>query len=305
MRILLGVDGEGISQISDHRECWPAYPQYWTVGRSKFTADLVAAARGLLRGGASEVLVFDGHGDGTWHNVLIDQLPEGVRMFNSGSDAFDSWFQVGAHSRCGTPNGFISHTNVPYFRVAINGNLATESHLEALEWGSLPIGITGDAALDPELDDFLSGVPFLPVKRSRSRTATQPLSPEAEASAEAIQSFAEICAKHSQIHRKSSVPKTFKVSFSFDPILTKKAEGVHGLRRSSQSVLSIRVHDWKRFEPAYEAARIAALEPYIEANSGVDLSSEKEMKRQDPRKLRKVRSFIETWTRTNYPAWRD
>jgi D-amino peptidase len=77
MRVLLWADMEGMSRIADHRECWPEFPPYWQTGRRTFTGEVVAAATGLLHGGASAVLVVNGHGLG-WPNVLWDELPERV-----------------------------------------------------------------------------------------------------------------------------------------------------------------------------------------------------------------------------------
>ena len=52
MRVLVLADMDGVAQITDRRECWPACPEYWRTGRGKATADAAAAAAGLLVGGA-------------------------------------------------------------------------------------------------------------------------------------------------------------------------------------------------------------------------------------------------------------
>jgi len=75
MRVLLWTDMDGMSRIADHRECWPLFPQYWQTGRRKFTDEVVAAAAGLLDGGATAVFVVNGRGLG-WPNILWDELPE-------------------------------------------------------------------------------------------------------------------------------------------------------------------------------------------------------------------------------------
>jgi len=64
MRVLLWTDMEGMSRVTDHRECWPAFSEYWTAGRRAFTDEVAAAADGLLRGGAAQVFVVNGHGLG-------------------------------------------------------------------------------------------------------------------------------------------------------------------------------------------------------------------------------------------------
>ena len=46
MRALLWTDMEGISGVTDHRPCWPAFPEYWETGRLAFTDEVVSAATG-------------------------------------------------------------------------------------------------------------------------------------------------------------------------------------------------------------------------------------------------------------------
>jgi D-aminopeptidase len=106
MRVLLWADMEGMSRIADHRECWPEFPPYWQTGRRTFTGEVVAAATGLLHGGASAVLVVNGHGLG-WPNVLWDELPERVAPAdnNTWSEGFDAMFQAMARRVAGTPSG--------------------------------------------------------------------------------------------------------------------------------------------------------------------------------------------------------
>lgn len=307
MRVLIIADGEGISQIVDHRECWPAFPQYWRTGRTKFTADVSAAASGLLDGGADEVIVLDGHGL-EWHNVLAEGLPKRARLIgkNESSEDFDFWFNVGAHARCGTANGFISHTNVPYFRVAINGHLVTEAHESALDTGGVPLGVTGDAALDSQLDGFLQGVPFLPTKRSTSRAETIALHSGSERSTAAISSFAKECLIARKGSRRIGVPKVFRASFSFDRKLVPELEGKKGLVRSSPSVLTVSGKGWKNgVSESCEAAQMVAVKPYLEAQGGLDLSSEELMQRQKRTQLLRVRRYLTQWVSANPKAWED
>src|SRR5690606_36348663 len=153
-RVLLLADMEGISWIDDYRQCWPIYPEYWQTGRATMTADVAAAARGLLDGGASEVLVVNGHGFG-YPNILEADLPAGARLLEEDevnpmlrSGEFDATLQVGRHARCGTKHGFMSHTQTPDFRVAIDGAPITESHINAWRANRPLLGVIGDAALE-------------------------------------------------------------------------------------------------------------------------------------------------------------
>jgi D-aminopeptidase len=80
MRVVLSVDMEGVSQLSDPREIFAFRPEYWATGKPRIEADTAAAARGLLSGGAREVIVLDNHGGGNPQNVSPESLPEGARL---------------------------------------------------------------------------------------------------------------------------------------------------------------------------------------------------------------------------------
>ena len=57
MRVALSADMEGVSQLEDWRAILAFDPAYWREGRAQMEAEVAAAARGLLSGGADEVIV--------------------------------------------------------------------------------------------------------------------------------------------------------------------------------------------------------------------------------------------------------
>src|SRR4051812_45140240 len=59
MLVALSADMEGVSQLDDWRAIFAFDPAYWREGRAQMEAEVAAAARGLLTGGADEVVVFD------------------------------------------------------------------------------------------------------------------------------------------------------------------------------------------------------------------------------------------------------
>lgn len=306
MRVLLVVDMEGVSQITDVRECWPVYPEYWRTGRRKMTADVVAAAQGLLDGGATTVAVRNEHGTRTWPNLFLDAFPDNVEMLGRAGrhEDFDASFQLGFHARCGTPDGFISHTNVPEFRLRVNGALITECHDDAWTIGLPVLGITGDGTLGRELDGSLADVPFLGVQRSSSRTETMPAHGNAEESAAAIREFARECVRNRRNHEIPQSPESFTLEISMRPDLADRVYTGGKLNRKSDSVLVLEGTDWRRdARPAIAAARQAALKPWARAHGTLDLSSEATMLAQDPVALERLRAYLDHWMRTNYPAW--
>lgn len=306
MRVLLIADMEGVSWITDHRECWPCFPEYWRTGRRRMTADVVAAASGLLKGGASEVVVQNAHGLGGWPNLLSEELPERCEMLGDRplDGGFDAHFQVGFHARCGTNDGFVSHTHVPDFRIEVAGRLVTECHFNAWSAGTPLLGITGDAALEPEIDGALEGTPFLAVKRSSSRTDTAPLHASPAESCEAIRAFARRCATGFSERSTAALPSRFTVRFSMNAQLAGAVGDESGLRRESPSVLAIGTGDWTgELRPAWLAAVGAAIEPLLEVTDGLDLSSEAALERQDPAALEHYRRFWYNWLKADFERW--
>ena len=308
MQVLLMTDMEGVSRIADYRECWPAFPEYWQSGRRKLTADVVAAARGLLDGGASAVVVKDTHGTGSWQNLLLDEFPGNVLPFDRQHryEEFDAAFQVGLHARCGTANGFISHTHVPEFRIRVNGALITESHDDAWTAGLPLLGITGDSTLGDELDGSLSGTPFLGVQRSTSRVDTAPVHDSESDSLAVIRLFAERCALDWRERSVPRPPEDFVVEISLRSDLADLIHTGSIFSRKSPSVLALEGTDWRRdAKPGLGAGIAAALRPWSEALGRLDLTSREQMEQQDPEDLTRFRRYIIAWMETNYPAWQD
>lgn len=303
MRVLLWSDMEGMSRVTDHRQCWPAFAQYWETGRRAFTDDILAAARGLLDGGASGVYVVNGHGLG-WPNLLWEELPERVEQADdrAWSDGFDAMFQVGFHARAGTPAGFMAHTMVPGLAVAADGAPITESHIWAWLAGIPVLGITGDAALESQLDGLLTGTPFLPAKKATSRGHAIPTVPTYEGSLAAIHHFAAECIREPL--RPLELPDQFTFSVALDPALAGDVEGRAGLARTGVATLTKQAEDWTRdAQPALQAAMNAALKPLLTAQNGLDLSSEEAVHGQDAANLENCRSFYEQWADNDIEAW--
>lgn len=305
MRILLTTDMEGVSQITDHRQCWPAFPEYWREGRTLYTAEVAAVAAGLLEGGASSVGIADTHGNGNWHNLLLARLPAAVELvdLHARHDGYDASFQLGMHPRCGTLDGFMSHTHLPNFRMALDGALITECHEFAWDAGLPLLGVSGEAALERELDGGLSGTPFLAVKRSTSRAETTP-SFDPAGSAEALREFARTSVLNWKERPAVRPPETFTLEMSLNPDVIPYIKPASGLTRESAAVVSLTGTAWLQdAQPAIRAAFSAALRPWIAALDGVKLSSEETMLQQDPHKLERFREYLDNWMTGQDEAW--
>jgi len=304
MRVLLWTDMEGMSRVTDHRQCWPVFPHYWATGRRAFTDETVAAAEGLLEGGATEVFVVNGHGLG-WPNLLEDELPAGSEMPDEEAwgEGFDAMFQVGFHSRAGTPDGFMSHTLVPGLTVLVDGEPVTESQIWAWLQGVEVLGVAGDAALAGQLEPGLAATPFLAVKHSTTRTHTTPTHRDPKDSAHAIRNFARRCVVE-RSGRLPILPERVTLTVSMDAALVPRAEGKHGLTRTGESELSVAATDWAHDAyPALQDAMDAALVPLRAAGEGrLDLTTEGAMQAQDGEALDRYRAFFVVWAESPQPV---
>ena len=83
MRVLIAVDMEGISGVTHWDHVKPGHYEY-TRFREIMTEEVNAAIDGALDGGATSIVVTDGHSDG--RNILIEKLHAPARL-NSGSPA--------------------------------------------------------------------------------------------------------------------------------------------------------------------------------------------------------------------------
>ena len=193
MRVVLSADMEAVAHISDVREVLACRPEYWEIGRRRLTEDVVAAAAGLLDGGASEVILLDNHGSGNPWNVLLGELPSGVRaeswnVFDLPRLGVDGMLQIGYHPRAGVA-GFVPHSYIPGLRLWVGGEEISESHGRIWAARTALLGIVGHAMHERTLGS-LAGTPFLVVQEGNDSHRAFPVYRDAAESAEAIREFA-------------------------------------------------------------------------------------------------------------------
>src|SRR5690349_17475722 len=76
-KIFISVDMEGITGVVQPAQLGPGGFEYGKA-REWMTGEVNAAIAGIRDSGPAEIVVCDSHGNG--QNVLIDQLPEDVRI---------------------------------------------------------------------------------------------------------------------------------------------------------------------------------------------------------------------------------
>ncbi len=181
-KILVIYDMEGASQIVTPADCSFSTPGYPT-GRAALTEDVNAAIRGLMRGGAREVVITDGHGSGNPEpDYDLSTLPPGARFeirdtpYDAYIDVIDSTFDavvaIAMHARANTP-GFISHTYFGHTTWNAGGLDMNESMLvaaSAARFGVPLILVTGDDVLGGQVAAFSPRTRYVVVKTAEGRT---------------------------------------------------------------------------------------------------------------------------------------
>ena len=289
MRVVLSVDMEGISQLRDLREILACCPAYWQTGRRRLVADTVAAAEGLLAGGATEVVVLDNHGSGNPVNVRQDELPVGARLetwnvFDLPEHDVDAMLQVGYHARGGV-DGFVPHTYIPRLRIRVGDELISESHGRAWAAGVPLLGIVGNDAHAETLGS-LEGTPYLVVQRSQGRSAGEPVFDE-PSGLDAIRAFAE-----ERLRGIADVPP-----------LAAPARTAFEARLPDRSLGVVDLGTWADAREPIAAAMSAALEPFVPLFAGLDLTSEERVAAQPPERLAAMEQAFVDWIAVDEPEW--
>jgi D-amino peptidase len=191
MKILVAVDMEGVSGVVHWDQTDPGHAEYARF-RKLMTADVNAAVRGAYDGGATEVIVSDGHDKA--RNLLIEELDGRVRL-NCGRpsplgmvtgverDVRGAMF-VGYHARVGTPNAILDHTwsSSCIANLRLQGREVGEIGLNGAVCGHFGVPVvlvSGDQAACAEALDLFGPVETAVVKKASGRMAAECLPPEA------------------------------------------------------------------------------------------------------------------------------
>src|SRR5574341_1130376 len=190
MRIYVSVDMEGITGVAVGKQVTPAERDYERF-RKLMTADANAAVEGALAGGATEVVVSDGHGPMT--NILIEELHPAARLISGSTKTlgqlegidrgFDAAFFVGYHQREGGGDGIMNHTFLGRFvyEVRVNGEPVDEAAVNAGLAGAfnVPVAlVTGDDLVCADAQRRFPGVVTAPVKEAFDRFVGLSLTPK-------------------------------------------------------------------------------------------------------------------------------
>ena len=184
VKIYIMTDLEGVSGVYKFAQTREKDTPLNLQACEYFMQDLAAVVRGLRDGGATEVLVVDGHGS---QAIIPHMMAPGAKYATGrpkpgiglwGLDAsFAGMVQFGAHAMMGTPDGVLNHTqsSIPENRYWYNGIESGELAQCALiagHFGVPTVLVTGDEAACREATKFFGpACVTVAVKRGISREA--------------------------------------------------------------------------------------------------------------------------------------
>jgi len=190
MKILIAVDMEGITGVTTWDQVTPGHAEYVRF-RKLMTQDVNAAIRGAMEAGADEVIVADGHWNGS--NILVEELDPRARL-NSGSpspfsmmqgidESVDGVFFVGYHARNGSPSAVLDHTwsSKTVANIWLNDILTGEYGLNGALAGHFGVPIimaSGDQTACAQIIDLLGDMEIAVVKQATGRFAAECLTPQ-------------------------------------------------------------------------------------------------------------------------------
>lgn len=180
---------EGVTGVTSWEHVDPSRTEYQRF-RHLMTWDANSAIEGAFSGGADEVVVTDGHWNGS--NILIEELDKRVKL-NSGigtsqfsmmqgiDDSFDGVFFIGYHARACSENGILDHTWSKNFdNVWLNDVLVGECGLNAALAGSFGVPvlmISGDQTACRQAQELLGNLETAEVKDASGRHSALCLPP--------------------------------------------------------------------------------------------------------------------------------
>ena len=167
MKIYVMTDLECAAGVVSFEEWTGPGKRYYDLARKFLTLEVNAAVDGFYEGGATQILVADGHGPGGVNIELLDPRAEYQRGWGDGyplgmdeTYAFVAW--VGQHAKAGTEFGHLAHTQgTAYLDLSVNGISIGEFGQVAMcasEVGVRSIFGSGDYAFTQEAQTLVPGI---------------------------------------------------------------------------------------------------------------------------------------------------
>ena len=174
MKVYIMTDQEGVAGVLDSENWCAPGTRFYDMACEFLTMEVNAAIEGFCRGGATEILVADGHGHGSINVKLLDSRAQLARNWSPSypfslddGAVFAAW--VGQHAMSRTEYAHIAHTgSFVVFETTINGvpmGEFGEVGVCASQLGIRTLFGAGDLAFTKEAQALVPGIETVAVKR--------------------------------------------------------------------------------------------------------------------------------------------
>lgn len=190
-KVFMITDMEGVSGILDSdMQCLPYKSPRWEESHKLLTGEVNAAVEGLLAGGATDVVVWDGH-DSSQSLSVLDIHPKARLLAGEPisptlelDPSYSSVIFIGQHTMAGARNAILSHSysSLGIQNIWVNGKPTGEIGARVMLAGYFGIPVimlSGDTAACKELHDYVPQAECAEVQSGVSRTAGFMLSHQA------------------------------------------------------------------------------------------------------------------------------
>lgn len=190
MRIYISADIEGVAGVVSREQLGPAGFDY-DHARRLMTDEVKAAIGGARKGGATEFVVSDSHGNG--QNLYIDEFdadttvvrswPRSLSMMAGIEEGtYAGFFFLGYHSGVDNPRGCLAHTmnSRVLSSIKLNGQTACEAYINAAIGGAYDAPLllaTGDDAFIAEISETVAPAHAIVSKWTLGTTSARCKSP--------------------------------------------------------------------------------------------------------------------------------
>ena len=260
-KVYMITDMEGVSGIYDSElQVMPFQSPRWEESRKLLTGEVNAAVEGLLAGGATDVVVLDGHDSGRSLSVL-DIHPK-ARLLTGRpmsptlelDPSYSAVVFIGQHAMAGADKGILSHSydSRGIQNIWVNGKPTGEIGGRVMLAGAFNtpvIMLSGDTAACKEIRDLIPEAECAEVKNGVSRTAGFMLSHPAacalirEKAQRAMQRLAEF--------RPYKIQGPVEVKVEFTPTAARVFEPREGVERVNERTWVFRGKDileaWQKY----------------------------------------------------------
>ncbi len=180
MRVFITTDLEGVAGVLLDSQVGGDSREYERA-RHLLTQEVNAAVEGALAGGATDILVDDGHATG--FNFIFEELHPGARYVMGSArpawlpgldESFDATFFIGCHAMAGTQGAVRDHTmsTVAWHNMWVNGKLMGEIGLWASiagHYGVPSVLVSGCEKACREAAELAPGIETVATKKGMSR----------------------------------------------------------------------------------------------------------------------------------------